>query len=246
MVNDLVTLVDDYKRLKGTDAKPAVDGYLQRISDAARDNGNVIPTDVFRQIRSDIAKDLRTLKDDPTLSQTLRDFQDTLYGSIERNAPGIEAEWRDVNRRYRNFKMIEKSMLGAGEATAEGMVSPSKLRSAVQNADPSGYLTERGDLATLARAGENVMKPLPQSGTTPRAYVSGAGIGAGSALMSGNPMSAATIAGGAVALPLLSNLVSSRPVSTRIIRSAMGEGPLPMDPLTAALIMRQAQQGGNQ
>jgi hypothetical protein len=244
MTRDLVTLVDDYKRLKGTAAAPAVDGYLKRISDAAQANADVIPTDVFRQIRSDIAKDLRKIKDDPSLAQTLRDFQDTLYGSIGRNAPaGVEGTWRDLNNRYRNFKIMEKSMLGQGAGTAEGMITPSKLRGAVQNADPEGYLVERGDLDLLARGGENFMKPLPQSGTAARAALPAFLGGVGTALMSGQPLTAAGLAAGAAATPLASSILTSRPVRTTLINRISGQGPMPLDPLTAALLVRQTETG---
>lgn len=244
MVGDLVTLVDRYHELKSlpSNAPTRINSYFRRISDAARDHGNVIPTDTFQQIRSEIAKDLRSLKDDPTQAQALRDFQDALYGSIGRNAPmGVEAQWRDLNTRYRDFKTLEKSMQGAGADTAEGMITPQKLRGAVQGRDPSGYLVEGGNLDTLAKAGENMLKPLPQSGTTPRAYLASTGAGVLGALLSGHPLAAAGALGGAAFAPAASAVVTSRPVQAALLQRMRGQQPLPINPETALRLVRQGQ-----
>ena len=51
-------------------------------------------------------------------------MQDSLFGSLSRSAdPKVTADWRDANRRYRNFKIVEKSMSGGGVETAEGQIT---------------------------------------------------------------------------------------------------------------------------
>ena len=57
---------------------------------------------------------------------------------------------------------------GAGENAAKGLISPAQLRNAVKTANKRAYVRGQNDLGNLARAGEAVMKPLPQSGTAPR------------------------------------------------------------------------------
>jgi hypothetical protein len=243
--NELLGTVVDYQQLKGVAAAPLIETYFTRITDAAQANGGIVPADVFQTIRSDIARNLRTTKD-PEIIQTLRSMQDSLFDSIGRNgSPEIVEAWRDVNNRYRNLKIIEKSMGGAGSETAQGFVTPGKLRTAVEAGDRGGYVRGRGDYADLARAGADKMTPLPQSGTTPRAlpYVIGGTAGAAAQrALEGDLKGAGLLAAGAVAPALASKLLTSRPVRTSLVRQAVD--PLPMlDPMTAALLMRQLEQG---
>jgi hypothetical protein len=244
---ELLQTVDDFHRLKSLppNAPTAVNGYLARISDAAQNNGGVVPPDVFKTIRSDIARDLRNSKD-PEVIQSLRRLQDSMFDSIGRNGPpDIVAQWKDTNNRYRNYKIIEKAMGGAGEATSQGFITPGKLRSATEAADRGAYVRGRGDYADLARAGEATMKPLPQSGSPGRAMpyvVGGAAATALQRLFSGDLMGA----GAAAAIPAApwaaSRILTSTPVRTSLIRQATE--PLPMiDPMTAALLMRQQERG---
>jgi hypothetical protein len=241
---ELLQTVDDFHRLKSLpqNAPTAVNGYFKRISDAARDNGGVIPPDVFKAVRSDIVRDLKNSKD-PEVRQALGHLQDSMFDSIGRNGPpGIREQWRDVNNNYRNFKTIEKAMGGAGEDTSRGLITPGKLRTAVESGDRTGYVQGRGDFADLARAAEGTMKPLPQSGTAARAapIAIGSALAAGAGqLMSGNAMAGLGLLGGAAFQPLASTILTSRPVRTAIVREAAGR-PLPLlDPITAALIARQ-------
>jgi len=136
-------------------------------------------------------------------------------------------------------------MGGAGSETAQGFVTPGKLRTAVEAGDRGGYVRGRGDYADLARAGADKMTPLPQSGTTPRAlpYVIGGTAGAAAQrALEGDLKGAGLLAAGAVAPALASKLLTSRPVRTSLVRQAVD--PLPMlDPMTAALLMRQLEQG---
>lgn len=244
--HELLDNVTSYERLKGQAAAPAVNQYFGRISDAAQANGGVIPPDVFQSIRSDISKDLGRLRGGQGNAETisaLRQFQDSLYGSLERNGqPEVAAASRELNNRYRNFKTIEKAMLGAGEDTSRGLITPGKMRTAVEGSDKVGYVQGRGDFNDLARAAEGTMKPLPQSGSMARAapYVVATALGgAGTQIMNGQPLAAAATLG-ATALPWAgSKLLTSRPVRSSIVREAAGQ-PLPLlDPITAALIARQ-------
>jgi hypothetical protein len=64
---------------------------------------------------------------------------------------------------------IEKAATGAGENAALGLISPSALRNATINTQGRrNYARGSGDFAELARAGEALLKPLPNSGTAGR------------------------------------------------------------------------------
>ena len=89
--------------------------------------------------------------------------------SLPRNArAGARDYLRNLNTRYRNFVIVENAMGGAGKQTADGIITPAKLRQAVQAASKRDYTRDRTPLARLAKAGESVLRPMPSSGTTER------------------------------------------------------------------------------
>lgn len=244
--NELLDTAIEYQRLKGNNAAPIVEDYLNRIVEGAQANGGILPGDVFKTIRSDMSRTLRTSKD-PEVIQALRSMQDSLFESIGRNGqPDIVAEARDLNRRYRNFKITEKSMTGAGEATAEGNITPRKLRAAAEQNDRGSMVYGRGDFGDLARAGEATMTPLPNSGTGARLTPFALLTAASAPLLQGDLKTAGTLALSSLAPWAASKLATSGPVSRSITNQAMGRsGPI-MDPVTAALIARQAELEGRQ
>ena len=126
----------------------------------------------YQKLRSDIETIARNTKDG-THASALRDLKNALDEAMERtlqanNSPDLGA-WRKVRREYRNIIVLEQAATGAGEKAAEGLLSPSALRTAtVTKHGRRNYARGTGDFADLARAGEATMKPLPQSGTAPR------------------------------------------------------------------------------
>lgn len=239
--NELLDTVTTFQGLKSTGAPRVIEDAMNKLADAAQANGGVVPPEVFQVIRSDIGR-LRTASADPEVRHALGRIQDSLFDSIERNGqPEIAAQARDVNNRYRNFKTLEKTVGKAGGS--EGDISPGQLRSTVAAGDKTGYVQGRGDFADLARAGDTMLKPLPQSGTAARMapWMTAGGMG----WLGGGMDAKAMLAGaaGAFAPAGLSSLLTSRPVRTALIRQATD--PLPMiNPATVALSMRQQEQGG--
>jgi hypothetical protein len=257
--SDLLQNVTDFERLKGGEHS-AVTDYFKRISDAAQQNGNRIPADIFQQISSEISRDLRKLRGNPQgnaeLMETLRDFKSSMFDSIGRNGnPQVVADWKKLNGEYRNYKDIERSMYGPGEATKEGMISPAKLGTSVAAGDKAGTLREKGPLAGQAKAGQLLMTDLPQSGTTPRMLIPGTLAAMGSQIGDMDAKSMAGIAAGAIAPAAVSSALTSKPVRTALINRATNPsgftGPLPLlNPQTALLASlmadgeKQKRQGG--
>ena len=126
----------------------------------------------YQKLRSDIETIARKTKDG-THASALRDLKNAIDEAMERtlqanNSPDLGA-WKKVRREYRNIIVLEQAATGAGEKAAEGLLSPSALRTAtVTKHGRRNYARGTGDFADLARAGEATMKPLPQSGTAPR------------------------------------------------------------------------------
>ena len=240
--DELLNTTVGYQRLKGTAGPQVVEDYFNRITEAAQANGGVIPPDVFQTIRSDISTTLRTATDGETI-MALRRLQDSLFDGIARNGqPEIVEAARDLNNRYRNFKVIERAMEGAGEATALGDITPRKLLSAVAKGDKGALVYGRGDMSDLAKAAQVTMTDLPQSGTAARAApfaAAGALGGAVTQAAQGNLLTAAGLAAAPVLPWAASKVASSRPFSRAVIEQATGRGPLMLNPITAALLARQ-------
>ncbi len=134
---------------------------------------------------------------DPATRQALYDIQRALDTSAEAflrrsPQPGMAQradQLRGARNQYRNLLVIEKAATSAGENAALGLISPSALRNATVQQGRRAYARGQGDFGNLARAGEAIMKPLPNSGTGPRVGVQlmGSAVGAGIGSMFGGP-----------------------------------------------------------
>jgi hypothetical protein len=163
--DDMLKVVTDYQGAVGTPA-PALERLMNRTAELAGKNG-VLEGEAYQNLRSEMGS-LSSKADGPT-KQALRELQDTLDDAVERNMPQQFMDaWREARGQYRNMLVIEKAATGAGEAAAQGLISPSQLRNATVQQSRRGYARGQGDFAELARSGEAVLKPLPQSGTAPR------------------------------------------------------------------------------
>lgn len=218
---------------------PIIDNTVRDVANAI--NRGPLSGDAYSSLRSRLEKVARGSSDNQ-LSAALRDIRgaldDAMERTIRRSNPGDLGAWRDVRNQYRNMLAVERAATGAGENAALGLISPSALRNAVvQIHGRRNYARGQGDLADLARAGEALLKPLPNSGTAPRllaalggqstmAGVVGSVLGSG-----GGPVG--TAIGGAIgaALPAVVNRARmSAPVraymQNQIFAGAQNENPV--------------------
>lgn len=160
-----------------TQRAPMVERIVDDLTNPAWQRTDRIPADAYQRFRSSIDKAARTLsKTGDPAAEALWDMRNALDDAMEASLPAAQrGRWADVRRRYRNLLPIERAVTAAGEDTAKGLISPARLRSAVVNQNRRQYMRGQGDLADLARAGEAVLKPLPQSGTAPRLKAQGKG-----------------------------------------------------------------------
>jgi hypothetical protein len=130
-----------------------------------------ISGETYQAIRSRLDRAARASVRDPQLQQALYGYRNALDDVMERSiTPADQAAWREARNQYRNMIVLERAATGPGSDTAQGLISPSQLRNATVNAHGRrNYARGDGDFAELARAGEAVMKPLPDSGTAARA-----------------------------------------------------------------------------
>lgn len=143
---------------------------IQDVADTMQQSGGTMAGELYQATRSRLGRMAEGVRQsDPQLSTAIKGIQRSLDDAMRRSiSPADRDAWNTANREYRNWKSIEKAVTGAGSQTAEGYISPSQLRSAVATQNRGQYARGQGDLAELARAGEAILKPLPQSGTAPR------------------------------------------------------------------------------
>jgi hypothetical protein len=208
-VGDLNNTVASYQNLLESNAAPAVQNYIDEIFDHAAKSPAGQPMlsgDQYQSLRSRIGADMRRTSS-PALQDALGDIQSALDDAVERYlsvaSPDDIPAWKEVRNQYRNFLVIEKAAAGAGEKTAQGILSPAQIRNAIVQQSKRGYVRGMGDFADLARNATATMTPLPNSGTAARLGAKGvvtsiptiAGTLLGGAAGAGNPLAA--IAGGA-------------------------------------------------
>jgi hypothetical protein len=182
MQDDMLAAVTEYQSISGTPAA-APEQLMNTIAKLANDNGGVLDGKAYKTISSQIAK-FRRGSGDPALKEALHGIKEAMDDAIERGlSPDLMDKWRAARTNYRNLLVLENAMGRAGEGVAEGLVSPSGLRGATAAVQGKrNYVTGDGDYAELARAGENLLKPLPNSGTAGRLNAQNMGVGGGAIL----------------------------------------------------------------
>lgn len=163
---------------------------------AAQEYASVLPADrktIFQKLGNDIAarfkegkgamsgKDYQTIRSrltrmaqnyrnsDGEFADAIRGLRDALDNGMERSiSPVDQGAWRNLRRQYGNYKVLNRASLGGGEDAGIGIISPARLRMAASSGNRDGFATGASDFTKLAKAGQAVMTPLPNSGTASR------------------------------------------------------------------------------
>jgi hypothetical protein len=172
---DLVDTWRNYMSVTPPSARAPIVAETMKDVNKVLKNGGALDGKAYQSLRSRLDRAARGNRD-PELANTLRDIRSSLDDAMERSIaarnPGDSGAWKEARNQYRNMLVIEQSATGAGENAAQGIISPSSLRSAtVGKQGRRNYARGKGDFSELARAGESVMKAMPQSGTAPRTAV---------------------------------------------------------------------------
>ncbi len=242
----------DFKGLTGNEPT-LIDGFLKRITPAAAapelpaagsriskeefknitrkaPNGPpVISGATYQAIRSEIGELARSASR-PEVSQALYKFQNALDQAVGRNLPNKADKevWSQARRSWLNALILKDALNTSTDTAAKGFITPAKLTAAVKKFQQDGYTRGRSDFAELARAGNIVMKEMPNSGTAPRAAAHfvpsmiGAGLGGGIASLPG-------AMAGAMAPGIVGRLLMSDPVQAYLLNQrGAGIRALPM------------------
>jgi hypothetical protein len=180
-MNRLQTIGDNYRNVTAEPLRaPIVDEVITALRDPAIRQNNVIPGRLYQNYRSGLGRAAQGIQSrDPVAANAIRDIIDVLDRTMETSIRAFQGNhaadlgaFRQARNQYRQYLAIEEAVSRAGPGV-EGIVTPAALRSALKRQGKRAYVHGRGDLNELARAGDLVMRPLPQSGTTPRAVAAG-------------------------------------------------------------------------
>jgi hypothetical protein len=162
--------IDDVIPSQRTQGRQNIQVIMNDVMQELISNGYRMSGETYQATRSRLGRMADGVREsDPQLSRAITGIQGALDDAMTRSiSPADQAAWAEARVQWRNLKALEKAMSGAGSSVAEGFVSPSQLRGAVAGQNRTGYARGQGDMADLARAGEAVLRPLPQSGTAPR------------------------------------------------------------------------------
>lgn len=196
---DLGTTLNEYARLLPTEQKRIVGELASDIVMRLREGSGKMPGADYQMIRSRLSRMANNARGtDGEFSDAIRGMRDALDNGMMRSvSPEDAGAWQQARREYGNWKDLSKAAGGAGENAAEGLISPQALRNSVATGrNREAYVRGEGDFADLARAGNAIMTPLPNSGTAQRNLIAGfAGSGGGAGVVGAvDPMTAAVVA----------------------------------------------------
>jgi len=221
----------------------------QIVTDLADDVVNRVatgsmPGEAYQVIRSDLSKAAQTNRQN-SIGEAYRDIRNALDNAMARSVtPEDAAEWTRLRREYGNMKVLEKAANGAGEAAAMGTISPARLRQSASVGRQGASSRNAGDFDELAKAGQAVMSPLPNSGTAGRIRAQNLGSGilaGGGALAGGLP----GLAAGLVAPQVAGALLMSRP-GQAYLTNQLAPRMTVADPRMQAVIAALLANGGGQ
>jgi hypothetical protein len=247
MYNDLTRALNDYQGMvpqshRAPIIENTIRDVIQTVSRNGPNGGNAIQGAAYDALRSRLETAARG-STDPQLTRALRGIRQALDETMDRSIaqynPNDIGAWRDVRNRYRNFLVVEDAVTKAGGAG--GIISPRSLAQSVKTKHGKrNYGRGRGDYSDLAHAGEELLKSLPQSGTSPRLATRlgpaalGAAIGHG--LMSGGEIGPAlgALGLGGAAGAWAGPTIAGRLLMSRPVQAYLGNQLLRLPPSTRA------------
>lgn len=177
-----------------------VDQQIDRVINAAADNGGAIPGAQYQDLRNSLKDSVRA---NPTLTHHLGAVRSALEDAANRQIPDLAP----INARYKNIKTIEQGLKQTGGAN--NTITPPNLYRLTQ-----GRYGATPQMQALAQLGQTVLKsPINDSGTAQRwlAYrmLGAGGLGAAGYLDPKDRQYLMPLAGALVAGPTLGRFMNS-------------------------------------
>ena len=253
-LGDMVGTLREYNRVLPSEQKQILGNIASDIGDRIKAGGGRISGDDYQTIRSRLTKRAHNARiNDPELADAYRGLRNSLDSAMDRSIrPEDAGIWAGLRREYGNQKTLEKAIASAGgEDAATGVISPARLRMASSSGNKGGYARGEGDFAELAKAGQAVMTPLPNSGTAKRLaaqYLIPAVAGSAYGGSDGNWQNALLGAGAGLALPkIVGALMMSKGGQAYLGNQKMaGNVPPAVRNIISALISRSSLPPANE
>jgi hypothetical protein len=149
---------------------PKVQAYAQEIATEAGKSGGM-NGQKYLAIRSALRKDQRA--GDPALRDAASRLVEQLDAQMIRSAPSnlrpqVAKYIQDNNRQWRDYLAIKNTAARQGEVSSAGILSPQALNSEIKKQHKNLVSRNDRELGKLARAGDDVLRPLKSSGTAER------------------------------------------------------------------------------
>jgi len=227
MGQDLGAAIRDYASLvPQSQQAPIVGDVVTDILGQVQQHQGAIPGAQYQAYRSRIDRAARASRSDPQLSQALQGIRNALDDAMERSiSPADAGAWREARNQYRNLLVIEKAATGGGEAAGMGAISPARLRQAAVGQNRRSYVRGQSDFSDLARAGQSILTPLPNSGTAPRSAARAGPAIIGAGLGGGPPAMAAALA--ATMAPRIAGRVAMSGLGQKYLANQLMKGGMP-------------------
>lgn len=233
LAQDMIDTLHEYNKVLPSEQRQILGNIASDIGDRLKAGSGTLSGRDYQAIRSRLTTRANNVKgSDNDLAAAYRGLRDALDSAMDRSInPADTGKWGELRQQWGNLKTLEKAAAGGGEDAGIGIISPARLRMAASSGRRGQFARGRGDFDALAKAGQAVMTPLPNSGTAQRL----AAQGVAAALMGGiggagaGPVGlAAGIAGPALA----GRALMSGPVQS-YLANQMASGA--MDPVKRAI-----------
>lgn len=175
LAQDMLGTLSEYNRVLPAEQRQILGNIASDIGDRIKAGNGTMTGRDYQTIRSRLTKRATNVRgSDNELAGAYRGLRDALDSAMERSInPADAGKWGELRRQWGNLKVLEKAANGGGEDAAIGMISPARLRMAASSGRQGGYARGAGDFDKLAKAGQALMTPLPNSGTAQRMAAQG-------------------------------------------------------------------------
>jgi len=187
MVNDFNATAQEYARVLPVEQKQIFKGLADDIAARFKAGKGSMTGKDYQTIRSRLTRMAQNYRQrDGEFADAIRGLRNALDNGMERSIqPADKGAWAQLRKQYGNFKTLTRASGGGGEEAALGVISPARLRMAASSGNRDAFATGANDFADLAKAGQAVMTPLPNSGTASRLAVRNLGTMAPSVIGAG-------------------------------------------------------------
>jgi len=228
LADDIMGTLREYDRVLPSEQKQILGNLTADVIDRIQAGKNTMPGVDYQVARSRFSRLAQNARNrDPDLAEAFRGIRNSLDEAMSRSiSPKDAAEWSFLRKQYGNMKVLEKAAVGGGEDAALGIISPARLRMAASSGNQGGYARGQGDFSKLAKAGQAVMSPLPNSGTAQRMAaqgVSAAILGGGGGAIGGPAGLALGLAGPAAIGKMLMSKPLQNYLSNQMVNGKMSD-----------------------